>query len=114
MKQWLIPAVVLLAVGGVGVGVGWSVNEWWDDEGAGKREAAPSPTPNPVLITGTEAAVIAENWLWSDATKPLFGRCTTNELNRVSNRWIVSCGVRGLNTTVLAVDARTGRVTRVP
>ncbi len=30
MRQWLIPAIVLLAVGGMGLGVGWSINEWQD------------------------------------------------------------------------------------
>ena len=33
MKQWLIPAIVLLAVGGLGVGGGWSINEWQDSDG---------------------------------------------------------------------------------
>src|SRR3990172_362338 len=32
MKNWLIPAVVLIAVGGVGLGVGWSINEWQGDD----------------------------------------------------------------------------------
>lgn len=33
MKQWLIPAIVVLAVGGMGLGVGWSINEWQGSDG---------------------------------------------------------------------------------
>ena len=39
MKNWLIPAVVLIAVGAMGLGVGWSLNDWQGDD-----EAAPTPT----------------------------------------------------------------------
>ena len=46
MKQWLIPAIVLLAVGGMGLGVGWSVNEWWDD-GEAPAPTAPADTGPP-------------------------------------------------------------------
>ena len=39
MKNWLIPAVVLIAVGTMGLGVGWSVNEWQNGD-----ETTPVPT----------------------------------------------------------------------
>ena len=44
MRQWLIPAVVLLAVGGMGLGVGWSVNEWQDDSESTPAQATPVQT----------------------------------------------------------------------
>lgn len=54
MKQWLIPAVVLIAVGGMGLGVGWSVNEWQDG-----NEAAPVQTPS-VQTGPTQAELDAQ------------------------------------------------------
>ncbi len=44
MRQWLIPAVVLLAVGGMGLGVGWSVNEWHDGNEPAPVGTAPAET----------------------------------------------------------------------
>jgi len=42
LKQWLIPAIVLLAVGGMGLGVGWSVNEWKDGDEAAPVQTGPT------------------------------------------------------------------------
>ena len=54
MKQWLIPAIVLLAVAGAGLGVGWSVNEWQDG-------GEPAPVATPTAQTGpTQAELDAE------------------------------------------------------
>ena len=47
MRKWLVPAIVLLLVGGGGMGVGWSLNEWQDGDGA------PVPTEQPVAPTQT-------------------------------------------------------------
>jgi len=33
MKNWLMPGVVLIAVAGAGLGVGWFVNGWQDSDG---------------------------------------------------------------------------------
>ena len=46
MKQWLIPAVVLIAVGLTGIGVGWSVNEWQDGDGATPAETSAQSEPS--------------------------------------------------------------------
>lgn len=43
MKQWVIPAVVLLAIGGIGLGVGWSINEWQGDEETAAVTGSPTP-----------------------------------------------------------------------
>ena len=40
MKHWLIPAITVLVVNLAGVGTGWSVNEWLDDNGGGAQGAA--------------------------------------------------------------------------
>ena len=42
MRQWLIPAVVLIAVSLTGVGVGWSINEWQDGDEATPVQAGPT------------------------------------------------------------------------
>lgn len=58
MKQWLIPAIMLLAVGGMGLGVGWSINDWQDG-----GDSTPVPTEQPVapVQTGpTQAELDAE------------------------------------------------------
>ncbi len=118
MKQWLIPAVVLIAVGLTGIGVGWSINEWQEEgEPPADQQARPSATPNPVLITGTEAAAIAENWV-KDRQDGSYN-CGTEEFNRASNDWIVRCRsviqAPGLaHNVVLGVDATTRAVTLVP
>ena len=44
MKNWLIPAVVLIAVGGMGLGVGWSINEWQGDDEAPAQSEQTGPT----------------------------------------------------------------------
>jgi len=41
MKNWLIPAIVLLAIAGAGMGVGWSVNEWQDGGQSAPVQTAP-------------------------------------------------------------------------
>jgi len=54
MKNWLIPAAVLIVVGGMGLGVGWSVNEWQDGD-------EPGPVATPTAQTGpTQAELDAE------------------------------------------------------
>ncbi len=57
MKNWLIPAIVLLAIAGAGMGVGWSVNEWQD----GGQSAPPTEQSTPAAATGpTEAELDAQ------------------------------------------------------
>ena len=126
MKQWLIPAIVLVAVAGTGLGVGWSINEWRDDEGAGKREAVPTPTANPVRITATEAEVIAADWAydWLQEQVPVIidrFQCEKEDFNSVTNRWIVRCQMCSRSDEndcgdpiILGVDATTRAVTPVP
>ena len=54
MKNWLIPVVVLIAVGAMGLGVGWSVNEWRDG-------GEPAPATTATSETGpTQAELDAE------------------------------------------------------
>ena len=57
MKNWLIPAIVLLAVGGVGLGVGWSLNEWQDGEGTPVRTEQPGA---PISTVPTQVELDAE------------------------------------------------------
>ncbi len=126
MKQWVIPAVVLLAVGGAGLGIGWSINEWSGGDGATGGHP-PTPTANPVTITATEAEEIAKNWLWDQRDSFYSGvvitgiECHKKEFNRTTNGWIVSCphryqfpdGRYADDTVVLSVDARTRAIALV-
>ena len=44
MRNWLIPAIALLAINVAGIGVGWSISEWRDgDEAPVRTEQAAAP-----------------------------------------------------------------------
>ncbi|MCJ7511235.1 MAG: hypothetical protein MUP14_10190 [Dehalococcoidia bacterium] len=57
-KRWLIPAILLLAVGGLGLGVGWSINEWQDGNEASVPVRA-GPTQAELDAQRCEAALEA-------------------------------------------------------
>ena len=46
MKNWLIPAIALLAIGGAGIGVGWFANEWRGGGGASAPRQQPTSPVN--------------------------------------------------------------------
>src|SRR3990170_2769091 len=56
MRNWLIPAIVVLAVNLAGVGVGWSINEWQDSD-----KPPPTEQSTPPVTTGpTDAELDAQ------------------------------------------------------
>jgi hypothetical protein len=130
MKGWVVYSIVVsvIAVGAIGVAVGFAVSRATDHSGPKVEATATAvqltagPTEFVPQLTGSEAAAKAHNYLLAgtkDATTLGYFigfKCTEEDFNQRDQTWIVGCAGKISNTNVTftyGVDDATGAVTLI-